>query len=147
LLMEADTDAPALHTQLKLNAPQGMGLSEQLERLSRVPSAGSLNIIRMAERLHALVESRWGTPSLLESDAFGRVLAHQRREHDLIIIDGPAVAGWPDTQVLREVDGVAFVVVEGTRIEDALQIAKRHFAPDRVFSIVRVGHAGKHAQS
>lgn len=142
LALEGDLDEPALQRVLQLNVPRGMGLSEQLERMRAADSpSNSATIVRLTGHLHALVEGPLGTPSLLDSPEFADVIARQRIEHDIIVVDGPIIDTWDDARVLKHAaDGVVFVVAAGTSLSDAMQLAHAHFANEKILRIVRTGH-------
>lgn len=139
LLMEADVDAPVLHTLLRLTVPRGSGFSEQLERFKREQHADSVTIMRINNNLHALLESRWGSPAELDSPMFTRVLAHQKREQDVIVIDGPVVDTWADAGMLKDVGDVVFVIANGTDETEAKRVATTHFAQERLLKIMYTG--------
>lgn len=140
LLMEADMDAPALHRMIKLNVPRGMGLSEQLQRLASSAQTDSVTIMRISEKFHALIEARAGLPGMFDSPEFSAVLAQQRGDHDLIVLDGPVVEAWPDIQRLKDsVDGVVFVVASGARLADENALALSHFEETTILKTVRTG--------
>jgi Mrp family chromosome partitioning ATPase len=143
LLMDADLDAPALHKVLRVNVPRGFGFSEQLECIaSEVNGRGAsdLTLLKIGAQLHVLVEGRAGTPSFFDSPQFAAALAQQRREHDVVVVDGPVVDTWPDSQSLQGVaDCVVFVVAVGTVLADAMTLASTHFAREKALRVVKTG--------
>jgi Mrp family chromosome partitioning ATPase len=139
LLMDADVDAPAQHTLLRLNVPRGSGFSEQLDRFARDGVVGSVTVLRVTESLQALVESRWGTPGLLDSPAFTRVLAQQQLEQDVIVIDGPVLDAWADAKMLHGIGDVIFVISAGTDAQEANRAINAHFERERVLAVLFTG--------
>jgi Mrp family chromosome partitioning ATPase len=143
LLMEADLDAPAMHKVLRVNVPRGFGFSEQLERIASELNgrgASDLTLLKIATQLHVLVEGRAGTPTFFDSPPFAAALEQQRREHDVIVIDGPVVDTWPDSQSLQgAVDGVVFVVASGTALAEAKTLSSAHFEREKMLRILKTG--------
>jgi len=139
LLLEGDPDSPALHTHLNIRAPQGTGLSEQIARLTLNQADQTLHVLRLRDNLRALVEADGGKPRLLDSPEFVRVLTQQRSEHHMIVVDGPVIADWPDTQSLHDIDGVVLVTQRGTDLEIAAQTASTHFRPEQILAVIETG--------
>lgn len=143
LLVEADLDAPALHKLMRVNLPRGFGFSEQLERLAEGATRNEpspVTLLRVGPTLHALVEGRWGTPALFDSPQFSAVLAQQRADHDVIVMDGPVVDDWPDAQALHGIaEGVVFVVAAGTPLPEAMKLSAKHFQAQPMLRIVKTG--------
>lgn len=144
LVVEADLDAPALHKIMRLNVPRGFGFSEQLERLANPTSeratARDVTLLRVSLGLHALVESRFGTPALFDSPQFSSVLTRLREEHDVIVIDGPVVDAWADAQALKgNADLIVFVVAAGTALGDVMKLTHAHFEDVKAVRTIKTG--------
>lgn len=140
LIVEGDVDAPALHRVMRLEAPVGLGLSEQLQRLLNNDGKGTLSVMRVDANLHALVESRGGSPTALGLPLFAEVIAHQREHNDFIVVDGPVLDTWPDADHLSQcVDRVVMVAAAGTRLQDTQLLAARHFRSETVLGTIKAG--------
>lgn len=140
LALEGDLDAPALHKVLRVNVPRSHGLSEQLQRMAELDRVDAATVMQLSPSLHALVESRWSTPSALGLPHYAELLMRQRDVYDFIVIDGPVVDSWPDADHFgRLVDGVVFVTLAGTRLPDTLTLLGQHFAHDLLLRIVKTG--------
>jgi Mrp family chromosome partitioning ATPase len=140
LLMEADVDAPALHRMIKVSVPRAMGLSEQLHNLANDARFDTITIMRLAAGFHALIEGRSESPGWFDSPEFSTVLAQQKGEHDVIVLDGPVIDSWPDVQRLQHaVDAVVLVVASGTRLPEALKLAESHFDKELLLKVIRTG--------
>lgn len=141
LLMEADLDAPSLHKVLRLNVPRGFGFSEQLERMrDDGESAAPPTVMRLRPGLHVLIEGRSGSPALFDSPQFSSALTQLRSEHPLIVLDGPVVDTWPDSQALQTIaDAVIFVVANGTDAGEAKSLSTRHFEHAPLLRVVKTG--------
>ncbi|HET6334577.1 MAG TPA: hypothetical protein VFG30_15245, partial [Polyangiales bacterium] len=64
----------------------------------------------------------------------------QRNGFDAIVVDGPVVDDWPDSQSLRgAADAIVFVVASGTSMPDALALAKRHFDQEKIVRTIKTG--------
>lgn len=140
LVLEGDLDAPALHKVLRLNVPRSYGLSEQLQRMAELERVDTATVMQLSPSLHALVESRWSTPSALGLPHYAELIMSQRDAYDFIVIDGPVVDSWPDADHFgRTVDGVVFVTLAGARLPDTLTLLGQHFAHDLLLRIVKTG--------
>lgn len=140
LLAEGDSEAPALHRVVKLQAPLGLGFSEQLQRLHTHPAQAMVSVIRIEGGLHALLESRASSPAAFGLPLFTAVIEELRPKHDFIIVDGPIVDTWPDATPLTDsVDGVIWVTAAGTPWQQSLRLARQHFEPDMLLSVVKAG--------
>ncbi|HET8933379.1 MAG TPA: hypothetical protein VFN67_08075 [Polyangiales bacterium] len=140
LALEGDLDAPALHKVLRVTVPRSHGLSEQLQRMAELDHVDGATVMQLSPSLHALVESRWSTPSALSLPHYAQLLMRQRDVYDFIVIDGPVVDSWPDADHFgRLVDGVVFVTLAGTRLPDTLTLLGQHFAHDLLLRIVKTG--------
>ena len=112
LLLEADSDAPALHKVLRIEAPAGIGFSEQLQRLHGHGQSGTLSVVRVEGNLHVLIESRVSALVAFGQELFAEVLAELRRHYRHIVVDGPVIDVWPDVEHLAHCTD-ALVMVTG----------------------------------
>ena len=140
LVLEGDVDAPALHKAMRLEAPAGLGLSEQLQRLSRQVRTGTVSVIRVEGNLHALLESRISSPAAIGLPQFEQLVEFLRAEHDFIIVDGPVLDTWPDSEHLsRSIDDVVMVAAAGTRLRDTHALGAKHFEQHKILGVVTAG--------
>jgi len=140
LALEGDLDAPALHKVLRVNIPRTHGLTEQLQRMADTSQVDAISVLQLTDDLHALVESRWSTPAALSLPHFAELLSQQRDVYDFIVVDGPVVDSWPDSDHFgRQVDGVVFVTLTNARLPDTLTLLGQHFSHDLLLRIIKAG--------
>jgi Mrp family chromosome partitioning ATPase len=137
LALEADPGEPALHKALGFAAPRGYGLCEQLAQLTGQPT-GRVSVVQLNQRLAALVASEPAAITPEWQACFSAVLTQVRTEHEYIILDGPAVGGEADLQHLRQVDGVLFVTLEGTKLTQTLATVAEHLPNSPLIRIVEI---------
>jgi Mrp family chromosome partitioning ATPase len=137
VVIEGDVDSPALHKAMQLEAPIGLGFSEQMQRMQKQSPRATLSINRIEGNLHALLESRASSPEVLGSPLYTSVLHKLRSEYAFVIVDGPVLDNWPDvTHLAGCVDSVVWVTGPGSRVRDSLALAEQHFNPDDVTHLV-----------
>jgi Mrp family chromosome partitioning ATPase len=141
LLLEADLDAPALHSALRFRAPAGYGLSEQLQRLAEPTADHSVSIVRLTERMHALVEGAPSTQYGAWRVLFADLLTRQRREYDYILVDGPILGTGTDVEHLDEVDAILLAVGGGASLARTFELAGQGTAGAPLLRIIDVSAA------
>lgn len=140
LLAEGDMDSPSLQRVMGMEAPHGLGCTEQVERLASNAGRGTLCVMRIEGNLHALLESRNSSPAALGLDIFGEVIQSLRNEHAFIVIDGPVIDTWPDaTSLAACVDHVVMVATAGTHMQETLALAQQHFRLEAMLGVVTAG--------
>jgi Mrp family chromosome partitioning ATPase len=140
LLLEADSDAPALHRVLQIEAPPGLGFSEQLQRIHERGGSGTVSVVRIEGNLPVLIESRVSSPEALGFGLFADAIAELRKRYKYIVVDGPVIDVWPDVEHLAHcTDALLMVTAAGTRAQDPLSLAERHFPSEMVIGVISAG--------
>lgn len=122
--IEADFRRPALHTFFELE--QKGGLSRLLQRQTPIGEDVGEELLPTDVPGFYLLPAgvRSGPPELFESPRMAEVLARLKIEADWVIIDGPPLLTYAESQTLAKlVDGVTIVALEGrTRHDDVTRV-------------------------
>jgi protein-tyrosine kinase len=123
--VEADFRRPALHTFFELE--QKGGLSRLLQRQTPIGEDVGEELLPTDVPGFYLLPAgvRSGPPELFESPRMAEVLARLKIEADWVIVDGPPLLTYVESQMLAQlVDGVAIVALEGrTRYDDVTRVS------------------------
>lgn len=117
LAVEGDLDAPLLHQRLRVEMPQGEGLSEQLARAAR-DAEHVWTVARCKKSLHVLAEGPGMSSNRPPMGALPACIETVRACYDFIVVDGmptgdAAIATALDTLA----DGVVVVSPKGATDE------------------------------
>ncbi|MCC6553702.1 MAG: hypothetical protein IT372_11865 [Polyangiaceae bacterium] len=138
VLVEGNLERPRVAASLGLRVPPHGGLTYQLRR-RMLGERRPLGIVRVSPTFSVVAEPRGSAvdPGVLHSPCFGAAIGVLRRAFDYVVIDGPAVLGAGDANVLEEVsDGVLLVArVSVTRCAD-LSKAAAQLGPRRILGVV-----------
>jgi len=111
VLVEGNLMRPRLAAALGVKLPEHAGLSQQIhERV--IGKKRQLGVVQVGSSLWALAEPAIGAayPEVLHSPHFDAALQSLKRCFDYVVVDGPAVLGSGEANVLEDVsDGVVLV--------------------------------------
>jgi Mrp family chromosome partitioning ATPase len=139
LLLEGDLSRPMVQRFLRVEMPEGQGLSEQLKSRIDERSSRPWLVVECSPTLHVLCEGKSASPELILSRPFEACLNELRSYYDFILIDGPPVSDAPACRAVRDVIDSAILVraeKEGTELGEATSLF-----PDRRISVVSVPSA------
>jgi Mrp family chromosome partitioning ATPase len=100
LVIEGDTDEPAVHHALRLEVPLTLGMSRQLRARIQDPKA-PLAVLGCTVRLHALPEGAIRSPGILISAQFQDLVLRARSLYDVVVINGPSGLTSNETHALQ----------------------------------------------
>jgi Mrp family chromosome partitioning ATPase len=138
VLVEANLERPRLARVLGLHIPEDIGLSAQIRR-RMAGGSRPWGVIKLAPSLNVLVEpgEEAAFPGALHSTHFDAVLRTLQRNYDYVIIDGPAVLGSGDGNVVEDVsDGVVVVAQAGRTQGTALCRTADQLGDRRIVGVV-----------
>lgn len=141
VLVEGNLERPRIAATLGLRLPESAGFSTQVRRHMnglRRP----WGVVRLGTSLTVLAESGAAAayPAALHSTHFEAALHALRRNYDYVIIDGPAVLGSGDANVLESVsDGVLLVARAAVTKGTALSRATQQIGERRILGVVLDG--------
>jgi Mrp family chromosome partitioning ATPase len=141
VLVEGNLERPSVATVLGLRLPEGAGFSTQVRRHMSGRSR-PWGVVRLGPSLTVLAESGASAayPAALHSTHFEGALHALRRAYDYVIIDGPAVLGSGDANVLESVsDGVLLVARAAATKGAALSRATAQLGDRRILGVVLNG--------
>ena len=141
VLVEGNLERPGVAAVLGLRLPEGAGFSTQVRRhmSGRIRPWG---VVRLGPSLTVLAESgaTAAYPGALNSPHFEAALHALRRAYDYVIIDGPAVLGSGDANVIESVsDGVLLVARAAATKGAALSRATAQLGDRRILGVVLNG--------
>jgi Mrp family chromosome partitioning ATPase len=141
VLVEGNLERPGVAGVLGLRLPDGAGFSTQVRRhmSGRIRPWG---VVRLGPSLTVLAESGAAAayPGALNSPHFEAALHALRRAYDYVIIDGPAVLGSGDANVIESVsDGVLLVARAAATKGAALSRATAQLGDRRILGVVLNG--------
>ncbi len=141
VLVEGNLERPRVAAVLGLRLPEGAGFSTQVRRhmSGRTRPWG---VVRLGPSLTVLAESgaTAAYPAALHSTHFEAALHALRRAYDYVIIDGPAVLGSGDANVIEGVsDGVLLVARAAATKGAALSRATAQLGDRRILGVVLNG--------
>jgi Mrp family chromosome partitioning ATPase len=141
VLVEGNLERPGVAAVLGLRLPDGAGFSTQVRRhmSGRIRPWG---VVRLGPSLTVLAESgaTAAYPGALNSPHFEAALQALRRAYDYVIIDGPAVLGSGDANVIESVsDGVLLVARAAATRGAALSRATAQLGDRRILGVVLNG--------
>lgn len=123
--IEADFRQPALHTFFELE--EKGGLSRLLQRQTPIGEDVGEELLPTDVPGFYLLPAgvRSGPPELFESPRMAEVIERLKIEADWVIVDGPPLLTYAESQTLAKlVDGVAIVALEGrTRYDDVTRVS------------------------
>jgi Mrp family chromosome partitioning ATPase len=96
-------------------------------------------VVRLSSALSLLAEptERAAHPEVIHSTHFEAAIVALRRSHEYVIVDGPAIVGSGDANVLEAVsDGVLMVVRVGVTQGAALTRADLQLGSSRILGVV-----------
>ena len=141
VLVEGNLERPRVATTLGLRLPESAGFSAQVRRHMSGRSR-PWGVVRLGSSLTVLAESGAAAayPAALHSTHFEAALHALRRSYDYVIIDGPAVLGSGDANVLEGVsDGVLLVARAAVTKGAALSRATQQLGERRILGVVLNG--------
>ena len=148
ILVEGSFVRPCLASSLGLRLPAAGSFSAQLrERMSGrgVP----WGVVRLGPSIELLAEptDRAACPEAIHSTHFQSAISALRRGHEYVVIDGPAILGSGDANVIEAVsDAVLLVVRAGSTRGAALTQAMAQLGSQRVMGAVLNDADGPAAQ-
>jgi Mrp family chromosome partitioning ATPase len=138
ILVEGNFERPRLASTLGLRLPEDAGLSAQLQR--RMNGGGApWGVVRLGPSLSLLAEpgEEAAFPAAIHSTHFEAAISALRRSYEYVIVDGPAIIGAGDANVLEGVsDGVLVVVRAKVTQGKALTRATQQLGSARVLGVV-----------
>ncbi len=138
ILVEGNFERPRLAASLGLKLPAKAGFSAQIHaRMDGRPAAWG--VVRLGPSLFLLAEPEEGSahPEALHSALFETALAALRRSYDYVVVDGPAVVGSGDANVIEAAsDGVLLLLRTGTTKGAALTRSMQQLGERRVLGVV-----------
>ncbi len=141
VLVEGNLERPRVAATLGLRLPESAGFSTQVRRHMNGRSR-PWGVVRLGPSLTVLAESGAAAayPAALHSTHFEAALLALRRAYDYVIIDGPAVLGSGDANVLEGVsDGVLLVARAASTKGTALSRATQQLGERRILGVVLNG--------
>ncbi len=141
VLVEGNLERPRVAATLGLRLPESAGFSTQVRRHMNGRSR-PWGVVRLGPSLTVLAESGSAAayPAALHSTHFEAALQALRRAYDYVIIDGPAVLGSGDANVLEGVsDGVLLVARVASTKGSALSRATQQIGERRILGVVLNG--------
>jgi Mrp family chromosome partitioning ATPase len=138
ILVEGHFERPRLAAELGLRLPPEASFSAQIRR--RMSGRGvPWGVVRVGPSLALLAEpeERAAHPEALHSTHFQSAVSALRRSYEYVVIDGPAVVGSGDANVLEAVsDGVLVVVRAAATKGAALTRATEQLGSPRLLGVV-----------
>jgi Mrp family chromosome partitioning ATPase len=141
VLVEGNLERPRVAATLGLRLPESAGFSTQVRRHMNGRSR-PWGVVRLGPSLTVLAESGAAAayPAALHSTHFEAALHALRRTYDYVIIDGPAVLGSGDANVIESVsDGVLLVARAAATKGAALSRATQQLGDRRILGVVLNG--------
>lgn len=141
VLVEGNLERPRVAATLGLRLPESAGFSTQVRRHMNGRHR-PWGVVRLGPSLTVLAESGAAAayPAALHSTHFEAALHALRRAYDYVIIDGPAVLGSGDANVLESVsDGVLLVARAASTKGAALSRATQQIGERRILGVVLNG--------
>jgi Mrp family chromosome partitioning ATPase len=138
ILVEGNFEHPRLATALGLEIPAAAAFSRQIHERMR-GNGIPWGVVRIGPSLSLLAEPGEVTahPEALHSAHFESALAALRRNYEYVIIDGPAVMGSGDANVLEAAsDGVLLLVRTGSTQGASLSRATQQLGDRRLLGVV-----------
>ncbi len=138
ILVEGNFERPRLATRLGLKLPAEAGFSTQIHERMRGRGL-AWGIVRLGSSLSLLAEpeEEAAHPEAIHSTHLEAALSALRRSYDYVVIDGPAVVGSGNANVLEEVsDTVLLLVRAGETKGAALSRAVQQLGDRRVLGVV-----------
>lgn len=138
VLVEANLESPTIAARLGLRIPEEMGISAQLEA-HRKGGSKPFRAVRVTDSLHVLAEpsSVAAFPELLHSSWFTEQIRALAEQFDYVILDGPAVLGSGDANVLEGASDVTIVLARAGRTRGSeLLRAEKQLGERRIFGVV-----------
>ena len=138
ILVEGNFERPLLAASLGLRLPAEAGFSAQIHaRMDGRPAAWG--VVRLGPSLSLLAEPEEGAahPEALHSALFETALAALRRSYDYVVVDGPAVVGSGDANVIESAsDAVLLLLRTGSTKGAALTRSMQQLGERRVLGVV-----------
>ncbi len=141
VLVEGNLERPRVAATLGLRLPESAGFSTQVRRHMSGRSR-PWGVVRLGPSLTVLAEcgASAAYPAALHSTHFEAALHALRRSYDYVIIDGPAVLGSGDANVIESVsDGVLLVARAAVTKGGALARATAQLGDRRILGVVLNG--------
>ena len=138
LLVEANLERPSLARILGYRVPEAHGFSHQIVRKMR-GSAEPWLVVALGPALHVLAEATGepGFPEALHSTYFQNAISFLSRGYDFVVVDGPAVLGSGDANVLENVvDGMVVVMRSAVSKGNDLREAVKQLGPEKAIGVV-----------
>jgi Mrp family chromosome partitioning ATPase len=92
LVMEGNLQRPAVRRFLRVDMPEGYGLSEQLKSRIDVRQRRPWTVVECSPSLHVLAEGGHSAPELILSRPFEDCVTELRSFYDFIVLDGPSIS-------------------------------------------------------
>jgi Mrp family chromosome partitioning ATPase/uncharacterized protein involved in exopolysaccharide biosynthesis len=138
ILVEGNFERPRVAAALGLRLPDEAGFSAQLKK--RMSGRGiAWGVVRLGPSLSLLAEPGRAAahPQAIHSTHFEGALTALRRSFEYVVIDGPAIVGSGDANVIETVsDGALIVVRVGSTAGGALSRATQQLGDRRVLGVV-----------
>lgn len=137
ILVDANFERPRVAATLGLRLPDAAGFSTQIHERMRGRGV-AWGVVRLGPSLSLLAEPEVAAfPQAIHSTHFEAALAALRRSYEYVIVDGPAVVGSGDANVLEGAsDGVLMLVRAGATQGAALARATQQLGDRRVMGVV-----------
>jgi len=138
ILVEGNFERPRLAAALGLRLPPEAAFSRQIQE-RREGRGVAWGVVRLSPSLSLLAESgeTAAHTEAIHSTHFEAALAALRRSHEYVVIDGPAVVGSGDANVLEGAsDGVLLLVRVGVTKGERLSRATQQLGERRVLGVV-----------
>ncbi len=138
ILVEGNFEHPRLATALGLSLPAEAGFSTQIHERMRGRGV-AWGVVRLGPSLSLLAEpgAVAAHPEAIHATHFEAALAALRRSYEYVVIDGPAVVGSGDANVLEGAsDAVLLLVRAGATKGAALSRATQQLGDRRVLGVV-----------
>jgi Mrp family chromosome partitioning ATPase len=143
VLVEGNLDRPRLATALGVRLPEGVGFSHQIHQ-RMTGRRRTWGIVKLGPSFALLAEPgpEAEYPAALHSQWFEASLRSLRAQYDYVVVDGPAVLGTGDANVLEDAsDGLLLVARSAVTKAAALGRAAEQLDDRRILGVVLNGVA------
>jgi Mrp family chromosome partitioning ATPase len=138
VLVEGNLDRPRLASMLGVRLPDGVGFSQQIHQ-RMTGRRRSWGVVMLGPSLGLLAEggSDASYSAALHSTYFEAALKALRARYDYVVVDGPAVLGTGDANVIESAsDGLILVARSGVTLGARLARAAEQLGARRILGVV-----------